>query len=243
MPPLWTPPIDEMTMWIDPSDGDSVTLDPLVVNVTDLSGNSHDGTGSGTTKPSLSVAAINGLDALSCSGDWLEISGGGITCTTQVVTFSIFNRASAGVTACPLGSFDVGPGLNPFYWVSTDNSMYANYSATSLSLGTSTAFGNFLVTTIKNGTALTVRRNGIQLGTRPDGGVAGYPMNRIGRNVSYSHYGLLGEQISCDTIVDYEKYEGYLAHKWGITLYASHPYFASPPYDPFWCNFKGQSEL
>jgi len=67
MPPLWIPPSEEMVMNLDPSVASSLTLDPLVAHIDDLSGSGHGATVGGT-KPALSSGAINGLDALSLTG-------------------------------------------------------------------------------------------------------------------------------------------------------------------------------
>lgn len=242
MPPLWIPPTDEAVMWFDPSQASSVTLDPLVTNIVDLSGNGRDGTNAGSGKPTYSTGVFNGLNALSLAGEQYLTITSGVVCATQMTLFSIFRRATSGTTSAPLGAFVAGAGLSPMYWIS-NNSAYAHYGSTPVTLSASALSGDFIVTTIINGVEFTVRRNGALWGYRADAGTRGLPMNSVGRLNSYSHNGLIGEMLASDMLVDYEKYEGYLAHKWGVTLDASHPYFASPPYDPFWCNFKGQTEI
>lgn len=246
MPPLWIPPSGEMVMNLDPSVASSLTLDPLVAHIDDLSGNGHGATVGGT-KPSLSSGVMNGLDALSFNGtQYMSIEGGGVVCGTQMINFSIFTRATAGIASSPTGGINSSyTGWWPFYWL-TNNTGASSYGASTLALSASTATGSFLVTTIVNGTSITVRRNGLQWGTNPSMGARGpIPMEVIGRTgySGYWHNGLLGQLISCDSIVDYVKYEGYLAHKWGVTLDAAHEYFADPPYDSFWTNFRGQSEV
>jgi hypothetical protein len=246
MPPLWIPPSEEMVMNLDPSVASSLTLDPLVAHIDDLSGSGHGATVGGT-KPALSSGAINGLDALSLTGiQYMNIEGGGVACGQQMICFSVFTRATASISSSPLGGIDGQyTGWWPFYWV-TNNIGISSYGDSSLFLPASTATGSFLVTTIVNGTSITVRRNGLQWGTNPSMGTRGpIPMNILGRTgwSGYWHNGLIGQMVICDSIVDYVKYEGYLAHKWGVTLDATHEYFALPPYDSFWTNFKGQSEI
>ena len=236
----------KMVMWLDPSVSGSVTLSPLVTHIDDLSNSGHGATQT-ASNPSLSSGPINGLDAMLFSGvQWLTIEGGGVTCGNQMVNISVFTRAAANVVSSPTGHIDGQyTGWWPFYWIGNTQA-FSSYGPSTLTLASSSLTGTFVVTTIVNGTSITVRRNGALWGNTANAGTRGpVPMKVIGRTgySGYPHNGLVGELISCDSIVDYEKYEGYIAHKWGVTLDAAHPYFTAPPYDPFWTNFHGQTEI
>ncbi len=243
---LWVPSTDDMVMWIDPSNTGSVTGTTTVTAIADLSSSGHGGTNASATPFSLVSNAMNGLNALSSVGtSYMTIASGGVPNTSVMTCFQIFKRVTSNIVSIPTGCIDGQyAGLQPIYWIS-DTTGFSSYNANTLYLPANTTTGNCLITTAINRPAITTRLNGAVWGSTANVGSDTHfsSLSAIGRNISYWHNGYIGEVIICDAAVEYEKIEGYLAHKWGVTLHSSHPYFASPPLDIFWTNFHGQSEI
>lgn len=245
--PAWSPADlgAGLALWLDASDATTVDLD-LSNNVEewrDKSGNGrHYTQGTAGSRPGVNTTAFP-HDAFDFSGGKFlsNTTNPPTTGTTGTVMGCVFRRSSAGTHTIPLGSNAAATGY-PYYWFSNDQH-FADLGGTgnpnSNTNAGDTATGNFVVVTTRlSGTPnadKTIRKDGTPLALTGGMACASQPMQLVGRRQSQSTSDLLCEIILVigDPLsqADWERIEGYLAHKWGTAskLPGGHPYKSAPP--------------
>jgi len=238
--PPWTPAtIENLVVWYDASDSETVVLDGSSVNQwLDKSGNNRHATQSGTARPTYNATGFNGLPCLEFDGvnDYMPITGepsqgSGFHVFAVVDTTSIQSDYRGVISR----SGALGP--SPYFGYSGGNyrpNVYApsrQYAAQPSSVQKKAIF--------------EFRASPTSAGTRIDGGDE--TTENYG-TVSFSSWvGIAAAATSQAPLAKYaelsivplasmttdirQKMEGYLAHKWALQddLPIKHPYKASPP--------------
>ena len=230
----FTPEEITTTAWFDASDTGTITQSAGDVSQwSDKSGNGNHATqGTASSQPRTGDATINGKNVLSFGGysdtNFLE------TTLTQLTTVSMYyvlnptvngaNQNNTVLSATETAWNDGGAFINVEDYLTTAarhtgrafNSSYLNGVLSEQNHGFSPAFFSH------HGTGVTTVGQSYHIGH-----------NRfLGQEWPYN--GTMGEIIICPADHDAttrQKFEGYLAHKWGLTalLPAGHPYKVYPP--------------
>jgi hypothetical protein len=235
---LWTPALISTALWLDAADSGTITLDgSLVSEWRDKSGNARHASETGTNRPSIESAAVNGLDVVdfTTANRFLTFSSA-LSVTTAMTVFEVFGRASSGILSMPLGGTTAGGPPYGLQWF-TDNVRYSGLGSTGFSThGTaSTATGTMLSALWRNASNVTLAVNGSQVGTAQAAlTLTSANFGYIGRRASDYHSGRILEIIAVASTLsteDRQIVEGYLAHKWGLTgsLPSDHPYKTTAP--------------
>lgn len=102
---LWTPSQITTALWIDASDINTVTQSSgLVSQINDKSGNGRNFTATGSSRPTYTADAINGLYALSFNGSQWLTSASATSVWTSIHSFtgaSVFVLWKPGITSDP----------------------------------------------------------------------------------------------------------------------------------------------
>lgn len=251
---LWTPAEITTAAWFDASDSSTITLESSVVSQwSDKSGNASHATASGSTRPAVSAAALNGLDVLTFDGsdDFMTIG----TVLGRPSNYTVFavsrpTKALSNLQAVISSVDSAGNSRNSCLTLANDGGStfwnYGNYS----NYRWGYAGGGFTVNTFAqhcllhtNGTQNeSVYRNGTLLtnsglagtATANSGTAQTTSIGRFGAFNGWYFGGNVAEivvLISAASVDDRQKVEGYLAHKWGLAanLPSDHPYKSAPP--------------
>jgi len=248
----WTPSLISTALWLDAADSSTITLTSGAVSEwRDKSGNArHFSQSTAGSRPTVAAASQNGRDALLCNGTSHHLNGPNspepylIAAVAKTATTSTYRTVYGAQTTSPLPlsavylqTGDPARTLSFVRGVIGDNTSTSFYSTA----GVVTSGQFFIATGYHNITSITARRNGTPGSTNSNSASlkalstsivgAGY-YNQL--KVDYWP-GEIGELIILSTLgvglLEAEKIEGYLAHKWGLTanLPANHPYKVNPP--------------
>lgn len=257
-PELWTPAEIATGLWLDASDATTITLDSSAVSQwADKSGNNRHATqGASVARPTVSSAALNGLDVLLFDGsnDFLTL-GTELGKPQNYTVFAVakFTKALGNNQALILSGHSSGDSYynwggicndgtqsGKHFWQYGNNSGYRwGYGAGAFTVG---QWGQHVVrhedgiqdeSTWANGSELT---NSGMAGTATAVSGTAYEMviGKYGALNSWYFGGEVAEIVillSAASTSDRQKVEGYLAHKWGLTagLPSGHPYKSAPP--------------
>lgn len=248
---MWTPSNmgAELLQWLK---ADAITgladTDPVTTWL-DSSSNARNVTGSGTTRPRYLASDINGFPAVNFDGVDDLMSSSSYTLSGQRATMVVVCKLDTLKNYNPV--LQVHSTSTPTYngrvlWVNcySNGSGYAGsnnyiaYSASSISTSP-------VVMTVGNSdlTAAFLRLNGVGISatspsysaTPPVANYSGTAYTHLGdggAGLGSGRYfdGSIAEMILCDhTYCDYVWVEGYLAHKYSITLNSQHPFYAAAP--------------
>lgn len=242
---LWTPALITTAAWWDASNAGSLTLNgSYVEGWSDLSGNGHNATASGTNRPVLNTAAVNGLNTLTF-GNPKEMTISNLTLACDSTQFAIFTRPAGTAQTCILGRESGTYYPMTLGWASSTNYVFSGLGLDSVLCGTLSATGTLLLASYhKTDYKQAIYVNGTIVGSEKNGyscsQLSGTYFSRIGRtaaNSSYAHVGDIAEIVvvnATPNTTDRQLIEGYLANKWGInsSLPSDHPYYSSPPTVP-----------
>ena len=231
-PQLWTPADAGLTAYwladdISGADGDPVSTWPDGVG-------SNNATASGSNRPTLDLAALNGKAAVVFDGvnDYFTLTSG-ISVTTYW-TFSVFTRSSTGRAIIALATSSGGA---PFggHILSNDRAyMYDTGTGWIRQTSPRSDTGSIILVDVSNPFQLLL--NGTELSpTVAFSPASSGSLSFIGRyGGSYClgslHFVACG--IGAPTSDTIQKLEGWAAHYYGLTanLPGGHPYKTNPPY-------------
>lgn len=247
----WTPASmgAELLQWLK---ADAITglsnNDPVSLWL-DSSLNARNMTGSGTARPLYLTNQINGLPAIDFDGSNDLLSSGAYSLAGQKLAMTgVFMVDSLKNFQAPWNlhngaspNFPAGVGLT---LVSSSGQIYGGGPVYVLSTASVFPSAQFCILTVVSNDLFGVgmRLNGKSLA--PLGGGAGTPPITNFTGTAYTHLGdggsglgggryfdgKLPELVVCDnTYGDDIWLEGYLAHKYAITLSASHPFYSAAP--------------
>jgi hypothetical protein len=235
---VWTPLlISGLRVWLDASDAATVTLNGSNVSqLSDKSGNNnHAKQTSASVQPVYSASGINGKGCLlyNLVGHRLQFQSP-LLIEENMIVASVWQRATSGIQTIDLGRNALNSQPFGIWWGSTNfiNSSLG-IAGTSPIYGNSTASGDFISFAKRGSLNASISRNGAMFGTQqaapPLSGQLDFVGYRPGAN--QTHTGLWAETIvaSDNSTATQYKIEGYLAHKWGISLPAGHLYHLNPP--------------
>jgi hypothetical protein len=229
-PALWTPAASNFfAVWIGDdiagSDGDPVSLWP------DLKGN-LDATAAGSARPTLVANAANGKAGVAFDSvdDWLNFAYTEVSEATGWGVVAVITRPewvgqqviglSWAASAVAISSAD-GVGVQFGVGISNGSTVYGvQDAARTLSIKSARSDGLYRI----NGTTV------VPYTSYPG---AGWGINAIGRSSGAYHGGRIlavGLYIGSLSNDELDKFEGWAAHYYGITLNALHPYYSAPPY-------------
>jgi hypothetical protein len=254
----WTPAEITTALWLDASDSSTITLDSSVVSQwADKSGNDRHATQStARARPTVSAAALNGLNVLTFDGsnDFLDLGTVlgrpqdytvfAVTRFTKTLSASQAVIASedgtgASAKACATIASEAG-GVGDCFWHYGDGTNYRwGYASGAITINTFAqyclrhAHGVQNESLYKNGTIIT---NNYLSGAATAVGGTAQPWS-IGRLGAYNGWYLGGNVaeivvlLSAASPTDRQKVEGYLAHKWALTagLPSDHLYKTTAP--------------
>jgi hypothetical protein len=243
---LWTPSEITTDLWLDAADSDSLILDTSdnVEQWNDKSGNDRHPTQSNSSyRPTVSSAALNGLDALSFNGTSDVLAGvWSLPDTFQVV----FVAKQTGQTSYRsivrpvIGASSTGGSDDPkliFIGPQRDSeNLDFGCGTTRIPLVTG-SWGideTLVVSAHYDGSTLSGWKNGSLYGTVSFSESSLHPLCIGGDRSEFTERrfgGLIGEIIIVPMTEDRQKIEGYLAHKWGLegNLPSDHPYKSTVP--------------
>lgn len=218
-PILWLDASDSATLYSLSSGGSLPADDGGVRRIEDKSASANHAiqTIAGDAWPPLrNVSAVNGLDALAFA-DLRHLSLTSSTvAATSFVSFAVYTRASSGI-ASPIFSND-GESYTAFWF--SDNNIYFRPSGEDfLSPAGGTGTGTFLITSVRVGGNLTIRRNGSVLNTASMSASASSVFTTVGRRGGSVLNGNFCELIHCNGTLgttDIDDCEAALMTKWGI---------------------------
>lgn len=235
---LWTPERRTTRLWFDASDAGSFTLNSgYVEQWNDKSGNSGNATATGTARPSIATAVVNGLNAVwFASPNMMTVPN--VSVTPNMSAFQVVTRAASNVYSVGLMNNSVNYPFTMLWansqYVFTAFGTNSGTTVTGLESGT----GAQMVTTQRN-SALSKERCWINGNYRNQGAISNFygteVFDRLGGSGSYKHNGHIAEFVLVNTALtdsEREQIEGYLAHKWGITLPVGHTYYSDAPTVP-----------
>jgi hypothetical protein len=234
-------------LWLDPSDSGTITESGgLVAELADKSGNNNHAVelDSGF-RPITGVETINGLNVLRCNEKRMTapVSVTGTTCTL----FMIIEKLESD-TGDPAAATLYDSALSNDYdnvnsaiiaWEGTSRTHLFVYRNSVLQVTTP----NFGITTpgmwevVSDGADIYGYKNAVLADSDASSGnwnadFFGINHRWYGSSKSIMGRHNIGEILLYTTALsqtDREKIEGYLAHKWGITLPGGHPYESAPP--------------
>lgn len=224
----WDPADTATALWLDAADNTVFTLDTTsVVQWSDKSGNDRHATATGTARPVITGAAINGLDVVTFDGVANCLSVPRPFTTLGSFFTVLWTTDSAYILFGPLGTSAHSPAASS----ETMTILVGSFGTPAYLLdGAATSWA----TRVQMHTSLHNRVSiaeyiGASLATWPTTiGISGY------YSTNWYFSGQIAEIIAVDGAVSTalrERIEGYLAHKWGLTgnLPAAHPYKVLPP--------------
>lgn len=247
---LWTPANITTALWLDAADASTITQSGGTVSQwNDKSGNNrHVSQAISSRQPAYSATGLNSKPAIDFDGtdDYLKNAAfqpaGAISC------FLVFNRDSVGGvfvnTQRTNGIFEINGAVGGGY----RNVTFTATGAMSPSIGFDIAGGgtnqNIILGIQYDGSGSTaadfiarldgdnqaiVDSSGLGFVSETGFSVGGRPV----QNLAY-YNGRISELIfiqSQAALLDIQKTEGYLAHKWGLTanLPSNHPFKTNPP--------------
>lgn len=214
-PVLWFDAADESTLFDAVSGGSLVANGGLVARWQDKSSTGNHAIQSlAEIRLVKNANQVNGLPALACSGSCNFLLSATTAAATAFTSFFVFTRASAGIHSLGLTN---GAESYPAYWFS-DNNIYFRPSGEgfqSVAGGTST--GTFVMTSRRSGTALSTRRNGVELASGTIAVTASSQFTTIGQRLGVSHNGDMCEIVHCNAALgsnEISACEEYLMNKW-----------------------------
>lgn len=249
--PLWTPLQSTTSLWLDASDASTITISTGVSEWRDKSGNSrHVLQASGGLQPLLSSGAVNGLDVVGFnSGKYLANATAQLPLANRSI-FIVFAEYSPVANACALSikgsgldysSTDghiIGPSNKTLSRFISTGSASSSYELVDKTAPVSAACKLGVYADVKTATSGSLYVNGLlkatdstftQFSSLSAGGYALGCRHLPGISAPYLN-GYIAEIIVGPTD-NREKFEGYLAWKWGLQalLDASHLYKTSAP--------------
>lgn len=242
---LWTPDQISNYMWFDSSDASTITHSSgLVSQWDDKSGNARNATQvSASSQPITGLRTLNGLNAIDFDGsnDYMVTGGSADLDRTMIAVAQYDSTSGISVIA---GSRDSTNQRSYFGQQNGRNKVGAgNYGNTSGDILESnpiihvfTHGSDLKINSWMNGNKDTIYDNASFSGPGI-GSVQPYyigTLNSAGTPIGPRVDGLICELNFIDSVIsesDRQKFEGYLAWKWGLVadLDASHPYKFSPP--------------
>lgn len=245
----WLPTNDSASIWIDASDTGTITegggAGTGVTQIDDKSGNSINFTASGGAVPATNTRTINSLNVLDFDGstDYLARTSytwpssskqlvymvlpddavtGSNNCIARMGDGGVYYLLRAGHASQFLSSVDMVGGSNVDLF---DGSANREGSATiwrvvfDISTNRNALYINGALVDEEAAGYQTALGNN-QLHLMGNAGAGGFFLN--GAFGEFHHFASADNNIG-------ERSEGYLAHKWNITLPGGHTYFSGPP--------------
>ena len=217
MGPLWTPSFITMALWLDAADSDTITeVSGAVSQWDDKSGNNRHATqGTPANRPVVQANAVNNLSAISFDGsdDRLNLDGLFGTSDISVTAISVTYKNSSG-----------GVAYQRMYGSGSGSSGFAHETN---GIWSTPGTGS---NEVEADSTARVR------GASNNNASRNFTRFKIGceANLTLFYKGLICEIVVASPLVsagDYQKLEGYLAHKWGLTanLPSDHPYKLHAP--------------
>ncbi|MFA5347076.1 MAG: hypothetical protein WC294_02980 [Methanoregula sp.] len=208
---LWTPAEIATNLWLDASDASTITIDTGVSQWADKSGNNDHAVQATTSlQPAVVSASLNGLDTLFFDGS-ASLAVAGLTTPATANTFVVWNKPTSGGVANQR-IFSSGPTNADDYTV---NGVYLVCPTASSGVS---AGGPGLVSNAWGNVSKELQS---------------FWLGRVNRTATAYYYGRIAEIVIANTlsIDDFQRVEGYLAWKWGVTanLPADHPYKSAAP--------------
>jgi len=245
--PLWTPAdlTSGTAIWLDADDASTITeVSGAVSQWSDKSGNArHAVQGSATLRP-IASATIGGKTALQFDGtnDQLVIAAGAWH-SGNWTSFIVIDPQSPAGAEWVVSQDDAGANRIAVYGYVTDvNAGMASSNTDNTqfySVQTAGVTAPLIVGGVASNTTATAYASGVpdDAPTAITGTVRGGTINTVisaipGSSTTLPVSGSIAEIVLLDyaaSDTDRQLVEGYLAHKWGITLDAAHPYYAAEP--------------
>jgi hypothetical protein len=239
---LWTPALLRPSVWLDAADVSTISIS---TGVSEWRGKSGFGglvsQGTSGNQPAYTVGGLNGLNVLTFDGTNDSLENTTYVLPTVYSVYAIGRSSVAGYSRLFTGGLTdiyayigTGPTTSDyatFFGNGTAwNDVAVNTPARSIastcimglvkanSVGGAIPYVNGIAQDVKNGTTTTV---------------TGFILGRAASNVQFWN-GIVAEiiiQPALSTTGERQKFEGYLAHKWGLQnlLPAAHPFKNKPP--------------
>jgi len=242
----WNPGVVNTELWVDASDEDTMLLDAnKVTKLFDKSGNNRHATQThDSLKPKTGIKTIGELNALYFDGidDYLETDNANWINNTEFNIFAITNPDYDFVNyfCGVLGTSGAGKHMycgwdNASKWRLANN--WPNASGEADFPATYTGNDELSITSyLSTGSAAWINGTSIGTSTNPITDMDSSAPFVIGETYGpfYPFWGSIGELIvTTGTINELtrQKFEGYLAHKWGLNseLPSGHPYKSEKP--------------
>lgn len=248
---LWTPERISTALWLDAADASTInTVSGAVSQWNDKSGNGKNASQStATNRPSYNATGFNGRPVVSFDGsnDFLENTTNGITSGTytgRLNAFYVATRNSSGGallterTSKPVAAVQWIQ-LSSIYYIYSDGAnVNSNQRISVTTYAKLSTTGAVVCQVHQPGVRATLFVNGEQEvvnaveGAGVGSNISGATGFRIGGregSVGQSWNGGINEIIVTSnnfTVLERQKIEGYLAHKWGLeaNLPSNHPY-------------------
>jgi hypothetical protein len=233
----WTPANTTTALWLDSNDLTTITKDGsnLVSQWNDKSGNSRNATASGTARPTWSSGKIT-FDG---SNDFMSIPQFNINCPTSIFIVAKVNTLSGDRTI--INQQYTTDKLKPYQHYINSSGRLIDWRTGGYAQGV-VANNIFQVCEIQSATNIVDYWLNANAGTRGTGAnsyAESIPLY-IGKAQSFGTIGWMSgeicEIILCTSATDTttrQKFEGYLAWKWGNALVTAlpsdHPYKSAPP--------------
>lgn len=236
VPIAWSPETTETKLWLDASDASTITdSSGSVSQWSDKSGNDANATQStGSKQPTTGTRTLNGKNVIDfdrANSNNLEIANIPYGTTDEFMIFVVGKidvRLNYEHFILGRGTDRNGIGLNgSFYRSFVDGNSYTTVT----SHGTNP---NLFSLCVERGTDAELLLNGTSIDTQTGTYSTTSQQADIGSQTdTYFLDGYIAEIIVTDvcTQIERERFEGYLAHKWGLQdeLPVSHPYKDSAP--------------
>jgi len=235
-PALWTPAEITTALWLDASDLSSITAScGRVSQLDDLSGNNRHATqSSASLQPVTGTRTQGGRNALDFGNKAYRMDVPASAGNPWSFAYVGYNDGSAGTGWWFYGN---GSGGGNIWMVHNDAGQSGKatvYAGDHVHSATTVASPAAIMVTGNTGTGTDglVSLNGGTAGTGNTGTNTPNGSPDLGGSSSYGTNGLICEVVFADGVwstADRQMAEGYLAHKWNITLPGGHPYAAAAP--------------
>jgi hypothetical protein len=226
---VWSPALLRPNAWWDFSDLSTVQGGTGVSSIADKSGNGFTATqATGTLQPLI----VEGGATFNGTSQFMSISGP--TINGPCTFIDVFRRASSGINSVML-SHTTNNQPHAVRWSGVNTFTSALGDSVSITHGSSsTATGDFVTATIRDGTNTAAWLNGTLLGSSANLTLTSQSFNAIGRRSAFYHTGIIRECLMWQralTTKEMEQVVGSLAHKYNFAsrLPATHPYRDRPP--------------
>lgn len=231
----WTPAALSPLEWWDFGDASTVTVVDDVIASISSKGTAGRTASQVTAAQRPALTSINSVKAALFDGvnDALQLASA-LATSAQMTVVQVFSRPAAGSVSVIIGGSTLNSEPYATNWW-TDNVRYSALCgptggfATHGAASTETGARQHII--IKSGST-RLYEDGEAIGAPQSNGSGSGDLWFIGRRAANYHAGKIGEVIVFSSALsdgDREKIEGYVAHRWGLSLPVGHPYEIAPP--------------